>query len=476
MAVDEVTKPTGVKAFGAAVRKKIYDNIVGSVAAAILAIAATAALVAWNPLKNRVDDSLADLKNIKPEEALRIARSTVGSRTIWAVPFRNRDDDNQYIAVWYERDYRNDPCEGEKAPAPGWCELGLGPIDLDILVGNEDTYERQRTHVTSGTSAGGMDPEYLATITKASGQPLLPQWGVVDRDGDGRKEVLSVADSTGTAPTLPVYVSLYETATGQVRQLRSFPSRFSVKNEFYNVGSSAVRAWLIARLAEFRDNDGDICRRDSIGKLTCTVSAALNKEQAENKPRDGAVTAEDRWRWKNEEDWVATNGVDFTRGPIKLIWSAGRSLSDGDCTGRTGNLEWRNAFKGPLIVNDLRAKRKAVAYLQDGDHHREIPAVIFGKRYVWLALAVDKAILAIDPATFELKRFDVPEFASGIPQSWVNEGKPREMVSDEEITATKDFQLDELTLANGRLAYGDLALSLSVPADEFTAATQCPRY
>lgn len=472
MAETGETPPIGVKGFFLAVRKKVYDNAVGSVAGAFVTIAIAIAIFVWKPLKSRYEDSLTELKNITPEEALRVARATVGSQTVFAIPFRNRDDESQYIAVWYETGYKSDPCASEKSPVPNWCELQLGPIQLDLLVGGDGTYERKSTHITSGTQAGGMDPEYLATITKAYGRPIQRNWGVIDRDHDGKKEILSIADSTGTSPTLPIYVSLYEVATGEVRQLRSYPSRFSVKNEFYNVDTSAVRTWLIARLKEFRGEPGDICNRDLEGTLTCSQSEAFKQAQAEEEKLIG--TGDWDWMVKAEDDWVASNGVNFTSGRIYLSWHRGRYNPEQDCVGRTGSLEWLNVFKGPLVVNDLGSNRKAIAYLQDGDHHREIPAVIFGKRFIWLALAADQSILAIDPKTFELKLFEVPEFANGIPQSWSEEGKPPEKVSQQELDRTKDYQLDGLMLKGNRLVYRDIALTLSVPTDEFFGAQQCP--
>ena len=465
--------PTGLKGFGLAVRKKVYDNSVGVIAAAIVAVAVTVALVVWNPVKTVVENQLTDRKNISTAEAFKEARRAVGSRTVFAVPFRNRDDNIQYIAVWNETDGKNDPCDSEGTDVPDWCALQLGPVAVDILVGNDDTYERIPTHITAGTQAGGIggDP---AAIAKAAGLPIQRQWGIVDRDGDGKKEILSIADSTGTSPTLPVYVSLYDTGSGKVLQLRSYPSRFSVRNEFQGVVSGSDRAWLIARLKEFNAQSGDLCRREPAGALSCTESAAYKQTMAEDKAMEAEHGGDYEWMEDSNGDWVDNNGVDFTQGRITLSWKQGRLDPGDDCTGRTGRYEWVNVFKGPLVVNDLVGHRRAVAYLQDGDHHREIPRIIFGKRYVWLALVAEKEILAIDPSTFELKRFDVPEFADGIPQEWAEEGKPHEMVPHKELTATKDFQLDGLFVENGHLVYADEALSVPVSTDEFVGARQCP--
>jgi hypothetical protein len=472
--------PSAILSFVAAVRKKVYDNLVSSVAAAAVAIIMATALFVWKPLKFFINEKLSESKNISNAEALRIARNTPGGKnTIWAIPFRNHSDDNQYIAVWYETDYKNDPCEGDANGAaaapivPKWCDFVLGPIELDILVGGDGIYERRETHVTSGTRAGIMDKEYLDTITKSSGASLQHHWGIVDHDGDGKKEVLSIADSRGTSATLPVYVSLYETATGKVRQLRSLSSRFSQNsdNVFVNVDSNGMHEWLIARFNEFREVKadqfhevkGDLCQRSLTGKLSCTKSALAPPP-----------STDDKWLANNWQDWIDNNGVDFTTGKIKLTWTKGRFDSgQEDCVARMGNLEWRNVFKGPLVVNDLAGGRKAVAYLQDGDHHREIPTIIVGKHYVWLALVVDKEILAIDPKTFEVKQFVVPEFAKGIPVSWSVPGEAPEYYSDEQIKATKDFRLEGLGLKGNSLAYDETELTLDVPPGEFVGAMPC---
>jgi hypothetical protein len=72
--------------------KSILGAISTTVIISLLTLAATT-------VYQEVRQFLSEIQNISHEEALAVARQNIGADTVDAIPFRNKDSDQQYIAV-----------------------------------------------------------------------------------------------------------------------------------------------------------------------------------------------------------------------------------------------------------------------------------------------------------------------------------------------------------------------------------------
>src|SRR5690606_30663578 len=110
-----------------------------------------------------------------------------------------------------------------------------------------------------------------------------------------------------------------------------------------------------------------------------------------------------------------------------------------------------NYFKGPLSIFDRDARKIGVLYVQDGSHHREIPSVVLGADFLWLGLAVDNDLIAINLEPLEAIAVSVRQWSNGIPGEW-NQGLTLSEEAAEKGEATKELQVG-IYLHEGTLQY-----------------------
>src|SRR4051812_29226318 len=134
-------KSGGVARFFLDVGKSLRSGVVGWISAGILAAIVAGGTYYWSQLRDKAKEFEISRTNMSPAEALAEARRSVGSTTLWAVPFQNRDDPTQYIAVWFAAPENEKECEEQ----PCWEQLGATKVDL--LVGNGGVFERVGTPV-----------------------------------------------------------------------------------------------------------------------------------------------------------------------------------------------------------------------------------------------------------------------------------------------------------------------------------------
>lgn len=450
--------PNPLKQFFLDIAKGLRGGAVAWISAGILGAMVAGGTYYYHKLRDTAKEVSLSRTNMGVGEAWAEARRSIGSRTLGAIPFRNRDDPTQYIAVWYTAPDDEPACPQDP------CLDALGKTKVDLLVGNGGLFERASTGVTAG-------PDFAISVEDKSpaerAHKLAQFGGVTDWNGDGVREIFSIAVTSSTAPTQYTILSIFDTKSRRLQQLQMASSRTTDTPTFIGNPNPQLRAWLGQRYKEL-DWESQSCTRKLSGELQCRGGAALD-------PTTESTDEEIDLASSLMDAWIVEHGSDFVSGQLRLQFKPGLVDAPNDVCFDDGRYLWVNMFKGPLVVNDRRGNRSAVAYVQDGDHHREIPTIIRGRNYVWLSLAVKRQLLAIDTQTWRVERVEVPEWAGGIPDPY----EPGKMI---EQTPTKDQQVYPLEVSDGRLVYSGQPLTLIVngqqidQASEFSSARVCDHW
>jgi hypothetical protein len=449
-------KPNPVRHFFADVVNGIRGSAVGWISAAIFGLVVAGGGYYWKKVRDTAKEAALSRTNISAAEAMAEARRDIGSSALWAVPFKNRDDPTQYVAVWYAA---GDEPECVQEP----CLDQLGSTKVDLLVGNGGLFERAPTGVRFG-------PDF-AISQEDMAAPERRDWfaqhgGITDWNGDGVREIFSIAATTGTAATHYYVLSLFDTKARKTHRLEMTVSRTSSTPKYIGTADPAMRAWLGRRFEEYTGSwELKDCSRRLSGELQCRGHEPADPIEEDAEKSGKLVRA-------LMDAWIVEHGRDFVSGKLRLQFKPGLITSSNEACFDYGGLEWLNMFKGPLVVNDRQRNRSAIVYIQDGDHHREIPSVIRGRSHVWLGLADKRQLLAIDPQSWRIERIDIPEWEHGIPDPY----EPGKMLQS---TATKEQQIDSLEVSGGRLVYAGKPLTLVLngqaidQSKEFASARQC---
>jgi hypothetical protein len=410
------------------------------------------------PIRFKIESYFFDQKEITREDALRLAKRFVGKSATVAIPFHNKGDPNQYVAVWSDQagsicaTYDEDEAK---------CPYGNGPLTVDLLVGNGDAFERVNTRIPA------LPNQVTAEYALSNPALFTANAGVSDWNSDGFMEIFSIADQSAmTAPQRVDFVSVYDTKDRSIVQLKvKTPPGTS---EFVGSSDPKLRAWLSGRHLESQSNVQDDCDRERAGTLSC-VQPAANNEDAEG-------MAEFEFLDGLTKDWNSNNGADFTTGLMKVQFSPMKldvRNSQNLCEVDDGEYTLASLFKGPLLIWRKDGSQIAVLYEQDAAHHREVPAIIVGKTRYWLGLAVGQKIIAIDKTSFESTAYAIKE--------WQKIFGDKERYPDYETLATegKDFQIENLSAEGGVLNIDGIALTLTdeggnrFDKSEFTNAAWC---
>lgn len=447
----------------ASIVAKAYSHIRGIIIGAVLAALAAVSMTVFGHsyqdfLKFRIEiptkvwlQQTFTAPDITEDEAFTAARINIGSEAVYAKPFHNVDNPNQFIAVWSLKD-------GEECEVKDRCPFGLGALELDLLVG-KGRYERIPTFNRAvDLVIGG------SVRDRESASTFMPQYfAITDWNRDGTKEVLSFAEQNSmTAAYTEIFVSLYDTATKQTVQLKAMETATDQSAQIAGTSDATLIGWLHDRLAEYRDQtfDGD-CTRAIQGKLTCS--------KANVEPRSPEELVRDELH-ELSELWIVDNGANFVFGQLKLrskpISMKGESFSP-VCQVVDGHKRLDVEFKGEVYITDTTANETALLYLQDGLHHREMPGLVVGKKYYWLPVfSRDGEMVAIDRTTLESIPAKVHEW-SKIKESILDDGRP-----------TKEYQAPNLALSRRGIAIGGVPLTFSIYDEkvgqtEFASAKFC---
>jgi hypothetical protein len=475
---DDPAKAGFFKKFAGDLGNSIRMGVVGWISAAILAV-----LFGWITL---FGGKFADLwrdretvtANIPVDDAFRIARKSINSTVLWVVPFRNRGDDTQYIAAWVRS---NEPrcSEALSEVEAERCYNERGWARVYLMEGRDGVYESRQTPLKALEQYLQHDTVKPEDMDRAEfRRDRLPYFGITDWNDDGKKEILSVSQTTGTQPTHHYVTGVFDVATKKLATLDVAQSETSENLNFSGSASPQLKKWLGQRHREFFKalralNKGTSvdCNRSLKGVLACTTGSGGHNNGID------AVDAEmNDIETRLIEKWTEANGLGFTSGKIALAFEAGPALDAyGPPCASMGKWTLVNLFKGPLLIIDENTRAASVLYQQDGEHHREIPIIIVGRQYVWLGLSTGHGVIAIDRSNFTAVEAWVYEWNDGIPDIDPY-AEPNSMLR---LDGRKDLQLDEIRLVGGQLFYGGDKLDVRIDgkmidqASEFGNARGC---
>jgi hypothetical protein len=410
------------------------------------------------PLRFKIESYFFDQKEITREDALKLAKRFVGKGATVVIPFHNKGDPNQYVAVW--ADQAGSVCATYDEDKQQ-CPYGNGPLTINLLVGNGNAFEKVTTRVPA------LPNQVTAEYALSSPGLFTANAGVTDWNNDGFMEIFSIADQSAmTAPQRLDFVSIYDTKDRSVVQLKvKTPPGTS---EFVGSSDPKLRAWLSARHLETQTEVREGCDRERGGALSCVQPVASNDDaegMAEFEFIDGLT-----------KDWNSNNGADFTTGPMRVQFSDMKvdvRNSQNLCEVDDGAYTIASLFKGPLLIWKRDGSQIAVLYNQDDSHHREVPAIIAGKTHYWLGLAAGEKIIAIDKASFETKAYMAKEWS----KIFANQEKYPDYESL--MAEGKDFQIENLSAEGGVLNIDGVPLTLTdengntVEKIEFAGAAWC---
>lgn len=290
-------------------------------------------------------------------EGLRIARNNpaLGSAVQTVIPFTQHGE--QYIAVAV-RDQMQGPAFSFR---------------VHLLRREANAYLDQSTKLSIFTSFPGM-----------SGTKLGRDFGVIDIEGNGDKDVFAVRESIGMAmqtwwlTVWNISSNVYYHATATANLNNGVPDLTMNPNV-----PEAVQTWVA----------------EKVDSLAGVQQAAL--------PVNALQSAAAQWVDDNGSGAVDRLSVSGDKVKLRLRWRTGNPTRGTFVSSwhmlTAGRWRWVFFFKGPVALLDARRERfKVVILSQAGDWYGARSAVL-GRRFLWIQDEVQPRVLAFNPANSELE-------------------------------------------------------------------------
>ncbi len=330
--------------------------IAGLIGAIITGLGAL--LVRWLRKKYRLWHAAS--RNISEGEALKVARRTIGPKVLDAIPFRNKDSEQQYIAFATK-------IESDEFPKE--------QLRVDLLEGAEGAYRR----VDLGLRAYRMFFRQEKSYFRSS-------YGVADVDKDGNKEVYSIFQSGGNS-YFGYKITVYDILTLDSYWLfaegtnRTNHWRFDTSP---NVSQKrGLHGWLLQKLYE--------------------TNSYFDPKRLASYSLMGLI-----------EEWEGTNGKGFTEGKVNITEHSGK-IPDTQAhpvhSGNDDNYKWVLPFRGPVLGYDKVKDAHFVVYVPVA--WETIGGLAVGKRYLWLRPEMGDYILAYDKQNQNMEKINWPERSQG---------------------------------------------------------------
>ena len=297
-------------------------------------------------LLTRYETIKSDKKNISPAEALSIAKIYVGPEAVEAKPFRNKDNDRQYIAVM-----TNLPTSGS-----------FSKIEIVLLEGNSSVYKNTET----GIILNGVDPH-----------PNVMQ--IEDVQKDGNKEIFTNTGFYGNS--------------GYTKELRIYDT---IIHKVYE---------LDINVSYYRDNATIL---DPPGEPDDEVIAnwMLNKAKDDIPNRLDGENAGTTYSWEKIHGVGFHSGkLHITEVPGRLVTGPNSSLG---CHVDDGDYEWDSIFKGGVYGYDKKRNTSFIVYVPQLDLNW-VDSLISGNKYLWIDAVFDGGILVYNKEDQSLEIIPVPE-------------------------------------------------------------------
>jgi hypothetical protein len=418
------------------VQNKWAKSILGTISTTVILSFLT--LVATT-LYHEARQFLSEIQNISQEEALAVARQNIGADTVDAIPFRNIDSDQQYIAVIT----KTPDDERPGCVPPVWT--------VHLLEGTEGMY-----HEVPDLRMKACDFKGVPNVDYSTYEGNhFPEWyrkklfSVIDVDDDGNKEVHSVVREGGMGSGYTFRVDVYSSLERRhywLAAVGEFSSPMLTYDTSTNLAqNSKVAGWM----------------QEKARNLTF------------NKPVGKTTTPDEQERLYKEavEEWLRANGRGFYEGKVDVREHPGDIPSLGStvaCSVDDEGFRWLSYFKGALFGYDESRHTYFVVYVPYSEYGW-VDRMVAGKRYLWLEVGTNDGILAFDKESRALKIVPVPELSNFVKETTSQSGETYPIrLHDEDYRG--------LNVSDGSLRLGNTRLTLPAyikTEEELAGATVC---
>jgi len=306
--------------------------------------------------KNYILDMFLNYKDISRNESLAIANKYVGKKICYAIPFHNKNDNQQFILVITEYDYDEN--------------------NVVLLKGKNEIYESKILNLVAYRE--NSHPSYCSHRIGKENE----SFGVTDIDNDGFKEIFSTSYSGGTG-SWGINISSYDTKS----------------SEYYSVHAEGTRGWHILE----PDYSNNVDEKDNMRDLLLDL---LELQTMGGTGKSSQMHSE-------INSWLMRNGRNFTIGKLKskLNYSTLEETgwSSVSCEAKSKDSIWKVIFKGPIINTDLESKKFRLIYVPN-DTTDMTGTLVVGQNYVWFPIRVKNRILAFDKLNNSIVGFAVEEW------------------------------------------------------------------
>jgi hypothetical protein len=430
----------------------------------------------WGEGTNMVKTWYAERQNMSYDEAIALAKETVGASTIDVIPFRNADSGDQYIAVIRTSTGSKPPPTDYTSTMnknPSYTELA--PFCPTEIPGHHQCYEVTVLQGTEGLSPevfdtgmevydGKFDDAYNLQTSERYTTPeqeyIDSLFGVEDFDEDGNKELYSIHRHGGSA-SYTVTVRVYDTLERETYELKGSGPYMQRTLDTRFTGSTPPKAELSNWMKQKLDEKNFAAE---------TAAQEINEDQEnewEQMPQQERYVTE-------AQTWLRSHGKGFYKGKLAIEEFKGEIpySEDPSCYIDEGELQWATYFKGPLFGYNKSKDTHFIVFIPEGEIGW-VRTMVSGKQYLWLGLSRDDGVLAFNK---EAQTLEV--IPATIPESRIMPGPYGTLNGVFSVHDSSLYLSDFLSdLGQGRLEDVPIALPEYINSEEeFGAAIRCTRH
>jgi hypothetical protein len=359
---------------------KLREKWIEILITTLVTLSFTFASLSWKALLGLVSDLKYEFNNISEREALRLAKEKFGIRALDAIPFRNKGDGRQFIAVAVD-------------------EYGYSDNDYSfyLMSGSSGIYNSKQLPLVSITYPGinfypGKESASPFPFPSELAELYEPRavFGVIDLDKDGFQEIYSISRTHTTAGSIvySVAVFIFNTKDGiyYSAEALTIPGSLTFGNILYKPKSPEepeIETWirhkinLVAHLLWF----------DQFPKNTGYSDYQSSVNQ-----------------------WITANGrgISLSR-QLSIMPISGKIPESGSsiyCEIEDEQYKWISYYKGAIFGYNKQKNENYVIYVPENNYLFS-ESMLSGKDYLWLGLVNKQGIFAFSKAYqhFELIPF-----------------------------------------------------------------------
>ena len=364
-------------------RKHSTEIVVGIVTAIAVALLMGAGDKLYQFSRRLAVSLFSSAANKSHIDALAAARRVIGAHVSAAVPFRNQSDSQQYIAAL--------------VPKVGSDRSDSGVYAVQLMAGDDGAY------VVRDVELRAYDPH----------ENEKKLFGVVDVDGNGKKEVFTKWRSYGSAG-YTFTVQLYDVGS----------------NRLYSLTGTARYGDIEPILTEQEDLQRALAHRRWMLQEARRMRLRTIGQSMDDQPIDPLEML--------ETEWKSRNGRGFYTGKPFLPRVTGRVKTETTviCRVTEGGEEWTSYFHWGVTRFDAVRNVTELMWLPEVGNW-DVDTIVIGRRYVWLGTTAGyKGLVAFDRPTSVYHIVALPSTAFAVP---ANDGNSFQSI---DIVELDDVSLD----------------------------------